>query len=67
MDYNPDAVGAVAAWFDELWGEADDFKDQLVELLFPRLEEYDPQSVSSRLGTGWPKNNGAFIRNCCNK
>jgi len=48
VDYNPDAVGEVAAWFDELWSEAEEFKDQLLQLLFPPAQEYDPETIFLR-------------------
>ena len=46
--YDPSAVVSGLDWFDELWEEADDFKDELLRLLFPPEEQYDPQTIFRR-------------------
>jgi superfamily II DNA or RNA helicase len=46
--YDPSAVVMALDWFDELWEEADEFKGDLLDLLFPAEEEYDPQTIFRR-------------------
>lgn len=46
--YDPSAVVSGLDWFDELWEEADDFRDELLWLLFPPEEQYDPQMIFRR-------------------
>ncbi|MGH2652815.1 MAG: helicase-related protein [Actinomycetota bacterium] len=46
--YDPSAVVSGLDWFDELWNEADDFKEDLLGLLFPPEETYDPQTIFRR-------------------
>lgn len=48
VSYQPSLVALTLDWFDELWNESEDFKDQLLELLYPPLEEYDPQTIFRR-------------------
>jgi superfamily II DNA or RNA helicase len=48
VNYQPNYVGLALDWFDELWAEADDFKEDLLELLYPPLEQYDPQTIFRR-------------------
>lgn len=46
--YDPSAVVSGLDWFDELWAEADDFREDLLALLFPPEELYDPQTIFRR-------------------
>lgn len=46
--YDPSAVVSGLDWFDELWEEADEFKDDLLALLFPPEQQYDPQTIFRR-------------------
>lgn len=46
--YDPGAVRMALEWFDELWAESDDFRRELLDLLFPSGEVYDPQTIFQR-------------------
>ncbi|HEX6349160.1 MAG TPA: helicase-related protein [Candidatus Dormibacteraeota bacterium] len=48
VHYDPMPVSAAIAWFDRLWAEADDFKAQLLDLLFPDPGLLDPHTVYLR-------------------
>ncbi len=45
--YDPDKVGPVKAWFDELWDEADPF--DLAAVFWPRIETYEPHLIYVRM------------------
>ena len=49
VQYQPNIVGEAASWFDELWEEAEDFKDVLRERLFPDIPQYSPQDIFLRM------------------
>ena len=46
--YQPNVVEKARRWFAGLWNDADDFKDELLELLLPPVLENDPQTVFLR-------------------
>ncbi len=48
VHYDPMPVAAAIAWFDRLWAEADDFKAQLLDLLFPDPGLLDPHTIYLR-------------------
>ena len=48
VDYNPGVAGRALDWFEELWGNADDFVDELRSLLFPAIELVSPRTVYLR-------------------
>ena len=48
VHYDPPVASRAIAWFDELWGQATDFKVELADLLFPDPGLIDPQSVYLR-------------------
>ena len=48
VSYQPHYVLLTLDWFDELWGEAQDFKQELLDLLYPPLEQYDPNTIFRR-------------------
>ncbi len=48
VDYNVPTAEAAIAWFDRLWEEASDFKDDLRSLLFPDAGLIDPETVYLR-------------------
>ena len=48
VEYSPVVAGQALAWFDELWGEAQDFKAELRELLFPDVGLVSPRTVYLR-------------------
>jgi superfamily II DNA or RNA helicase len=48
VDYNPEASRKALRWFEELWGRAQPFGDELRELLFPALGLVDAQTVYLR-------------------
>lgn len=48
VDYNVPTAEAAIHWFDGLWAEAQDFKDDLRELLFPDAGLIDPETVYLR-------------------
>ncbi|HJW76825.1 MAG TPA: phospholipase D-like domain-containing protein [Thermoleophilia bacterium] len=49
VHYQPHVVGDAARWFDELWDQSAEFKDQLRDLLFPEIPEYSPQTIFLRM------------------
>ena len=48
VHYDPPVAKRAVAWFDSLWDEAADFKDQLRELLFPEPGLLDPRTIYLR-------------------
>jgi superfamily II DNA or RNA helicase len=48
VHYGPPSAPTAIRWFDRLWGEAADFKDQLRTLLFPDPGLVDPETVYLR-------------------
>ncbi len=48
VHYQPSYAKSAVAWFDDLWAEATDFKDDLRVLLFPDPGAVDPQTVYLR-------------------
>lgn len=46
--YGPPAAGEALEWFDRLWDEAQDFKGELLGLLFPVPPPVDPRDVYLR-------------------
>lgn len=48
VHYQPNVVRMALDWFDELWAEAADFKQNLLDLLFPPGEVYTPQQIFNR-------------------
>ncbi len=47
-NYEPLVTAKAVGWFDGLWNEAADFKDELKDLLFPDPGLVDPQTVYLR-------------------
>ena len=48
VQYDPPVAGQAITWFDQLWGEAEDFKAELRELLFPEIGLVSPRTVYLR-------------------
>ncbi|HXF38066.1 MAG TPA: helicase-related protein [Actinomycetota bacterium] len=48
VSYQPSTVALALDWFDELWAGAEPFEDELLSLLFPPVERYDPQTIFRR-------------------
>jgi superfamily II DNA or RNA helicase len=48
VDYNVPTAEAAIGWFDGLWAEATDYKDDLRALLFPDAGLLDPETVYLR-------------------
>ncbi len=48
VQYDPPVAAGAVAWFDELWDEAADFKDELRDLLFPDIGLVSPREVYLR-------------------
>jgi superfamily II DNA or RNA helicase len=48
VEYNPQPSRTAIAWFDELWKIAVEFKDDLVDLLFPAITTTDPETIYLR-------------------
>ena len=48
VQYDPPVASAAVAWFDALWEEAVDFKDELRHLLFPDMGLVSPREVYLR-------------------
>ena len=48
VHYQPNVVGMALGWHQRLWDEAQDFKEDLLELLWPPMLESDPQTVFLR-------------------
>ena len=48
-NYNPDAYGAAQRWFDDLWSEAADYRERLIELLTMReTQVWTPHDIYLR-------------------
>ena len=48
VHYDPPVVKEALAWFDGLWEQADDYKSELLDLLFPDPGLLDPHTVYLR-------------------
>ena len=48
VHYQPNVVGMALGWYDQLWQDAQDFREELLELLRPPSLESDPQTVFLR-------------------
>ena len=48
VHYQPNVVGMALQWHQRLWDEAEDFHEELLDLLRPPLLESDPQTVFLR-------------------
>lgn len=48
VQYDPPVAAAAVGWFDDLWAEAVDFKDELRDLLFPAVGLFSPREVYLR-------------------
>lgn len=48
VQYDPQVAQQAVAWFDRLWNEAQDFKDDLRGLLFPDVGLLDPRDIYLR-------------------
>lgn len=48
VQYDPPVAAAAVAWFDGLWDDATDFKDDLRDLLFPDVGLVSPREVYLR-------------------
>lgn len=48
VQYQPNVVGMTLEWYHGLWEDAQDFKDELLELLEPEIPESDPYTVFLR-------------------
>ena len=48
VDYNPPAISHALQWFEQLWRDATDYKQELRRLLFPDPGLMDPQTVYLR-------------------
>ena len=49
VQYQPNVVDEGLAWFEELWTDSRDFKEELRDLLFPQVPEYSPQTIFLRM------------------
>jgi len=47
-NYQPTTVTMSREWFNELWGQAEEFKNELVDLLYPDEQVYDPDTIFLR-------------------
>ena len=48
VHYQPNVVGMALGWYERLWDEAHEFREELLELLRPPALESDPQTVFLR-------------------
>lgn len=48
IQYQPNVVKMAFEWYQNLWQDAQDFKDELLELLLPEIPETDPLTVYLR-------------------
>ena len=48
VHYQPNVVGMALGWYENLWEDARDFRDDLLDLLYPPSLESDPQTVFLR-------------------
>ena len=49
VNYQPGVVDDGLRWFEELWAQSAEFKQQLRDLLFPEVPEYSPQTIFLRM------------------
>ncbi len=54
VHYQPNVVGMALGWHRRLWNDAQDFREELLELLRPPSLESDPQTVNERFADGTP-------------
>lgn len=47
--YDPDTVGRVIAWFERIWEQAEDYKDELLTIFEDRFVHYEPYDVYLRM------------------
>jgi superfamily II DNA or RNA helicase len=48
VHYQPNVVRMALSWYNNLWEEAAEYKEELLDLLLPPLAETDPQTVFLR-------------------
>ena len=48
VHYQPNVVGMALGWYQRLWDDAQDFREELLDLLRPPALESDPQTVFLR-------------------
>ena len=48
VHYQPNVVGMALDWYQRLWDDAQDFREELLELLRPPSLESDPHTVFLR-------------------
>ena len=48
VQYQPNVVAMTLEWYQGLWDDAQDFKDELLELLEPDIPESDPYTIFLR-------------------
>ncbi len=48
VQYQPNVVGMTLEWYRDLWEDAEDYKDDLLDLLEPDIPETDPDTVFLR-------------------
>ena len=48
VHYQPNVIGMALGWYERLWQDAQDFRDDLLELLRPPSLESEPQTVFLR-------------------
>ena len=48
VHYQPNVVGMALGWYERIWQDAQDFREELLELLRPPSLESDPQTVFLR-------------------
>ena len=48
VHYQPNVVKSALRWHQRLWGDADDFRDQLLDLLLPPPPDATPEDVFLR-------------------
>ena len=48
VHYQPGVVGMTLDWYDRLWDQSEDFKDELLDLLLPDIPDVDPRTVYLR-------------------
>jgi superfamily II DNA or RNA helicase len=48
VSYQPGIVSQSVDWFNDLWEQSSDYRDRLLDLLFPPAASYDPETIFMR-------------------
>ena len=65
VHYQPNVVGMALGWYERLWDDAQDFREELLGLLRPPALESDPQTVFLRWTQSVGQNRGHVKSGSC--